>query len=307
MPPSVDRSAVGAAAARRIGILDTGAPDERRLALWDLFRKRLAALGQIEGETFDLRFRWADGFAERLAGAAAELVAWPADVLVTAGTPAVEAAKRATREIPIVMATGTALGGPSSATNVSGLSDLPPGLSTKRLQWLRAALPDAPRLAVLADRGNPSSPPAVRETLEAAAAHGIGVKDYWLGGADELADAFDAMRTDGVGGFVVAPGAMFFTHRAALARCAIERGLAAMTVRREYAEAGALMAYGASIAENYRQAAALLDRILRGADPAALPLDAVCDFELVINAATARALGLTLSPTLLAQAQTIEA
>ena len=148
-----------------------------------MFKHRLHELGRAD---IAFEFRWAEGDTERLAAAAAELVGFKVDVLVTAGTPAAAAASRATSDIPIVMATGVGLGTQLTAgserrnANVTGISDLPPGVSAKRLQLLREALPGAAALAILADRGNPSSPLAVRETQAAAQAlghHGEGLLD----------------------------------------------------------------------------------------------------------------------------------
>ncbi|MBM3526918.1 MAG: hypothetical protein FJX62_02405 [Alphaproteobacteria bacterium] len=294
-------------AQRRIGILDTAAPDPARLALWELFEQRLRELGHASAG-LRLEFRFAEGRKERLAPAAAELVALGAGALVTAGTPAADAAARTTRTIPIVMATGTALEADFAKSpdqrvdNLTGLTDLPPGLSEARLKLLMEALPQACAFSILADRGNPSSPPAVRETHEAGRRLGVATKDYWISGPGEFDSAFAAMRADGLSGFAVAPGAMFFAARTALAETALRHRLAAMTVRRDYCEAGALISYGAPIEDNYRRAAEYVDRILRGAKPSELELAPVSTFELFVNRATARALGLELPKELLARA-----
>lgn len=298
-------------APRQIGILEMASPDKDRLALWEIFRLRLRELGYIDSENVAFQFRWAEGRQERLASAAAELVRLEVDVLVTTGTPAVAAASAATRTIPIVMATGVGLGTQLTAgakglnENVTGISDLPPGVSARRLQLLReVAKPSAP-LAILADRANPSSPLAVRETKEVARSLGIEVADYWVSGADQFGDTLSAMHRDGIGGFVVAPGAMFFAQRRALAALSREHRLPSMSVRREYAEAGCLMAYGAPIRENYRQAAAYVSRVLNGAKPADLPVDEPEEFDFIVNLATAEAMGITIPNSLLAQAETI--
>lgn len=294
--------------ARRIGILDTAAPDPERLALWELFQRGLKELGDTNTA---YEFRWAQGRTERLAPLADELVRLGVDVMVTAGTPAAAAASRATSLIPVVMATGVGLGtqltdGASKPNaNVTGISDLPPGVSEKRLKLLRAmAGHDAP-LALLCDRGNPSSPLALAETRKAAQALGIAVKDYWIDSANEFAKILPAMKADGIRGFVVAPGGLFFAQRAALGEIAIANGLATITARREYAEAGCLMTYGAPIRENYRQAASYVSRILRGMKPADLPVDEPTAFDFVIHMTTAKALKLTPPPALLAKADIV--
>jgi len=295
---------------RRIGILETAAADPDRLALWEVFKQRLNELGHNEGAGIGLSFRWADGRTERLAAAAAELVGLKVDVLVTAGTPAAAAASCATSTIPIVMATGVGLGtqltkgSEQRNANVTGISDLPPGVSEKRLQLLRDAVSSS-ALAILADRGNPSSPLALRETQAAAQSLGMSVKDYWIETATEFAAALAAMRADGVAGFVMAPGALFFAERKQLAALAIEHRLASITARREYAEAGCLMAYGSPIRANYLQAAGYVSQILRGVKPNELAMAEPATFDFVVNLKSAAALGLALPPTLLAGAEKI--
>ena len=176
---------------KRIGILETAAADPDRLALWDIFERRLHELGHANRADLAFEFRWADGRTERLAAAAAELVGLKVDVLVTAGTPAAAAASRATSAIPIVMATGVGLGTQLTKgaerrnANVTGISDLPPGVSEKRLQLLGEAVSSS-ALAILADRGNPSSPLALRETQAAAQSLGVSVKDFWIESAHEF-------------------------------------------------------------------------------------------------------------------------
>jgi putative ABC transport system substrate-binding protein len=208
------------------------------------------------------------------------------------------------------MATGVGLGTQLSGgatqrqSNVTGISDLPKGVSEKRLQLLCDAVGKAP-LAILADRGNPSSPLAVRETAAAAQSLGLAVKDHWIESAAQFGEALAAMAREGAKGFVVAPGALFFAQRKALAAHAIEHRLASITARRDYAEAGCLMSYGAAIEDNYRQAAEYVSQILGGTKPAELPIAEPTRFDFVINMKTAGALGLTLPPALLASAQTV--
>jgi putative ABC transport system substrate-binding protein len=297
---------------KRIGVLETAAADPDRVALWDIFKRRLKELGHAESTDISVEFRWADGRTERLAAAAAELVSLDVDVLVTAGTPAAVAASRATSVIPIVMATGVGLrtdlgtqltkGAGQRNVNITGISDLPPGVSEKRLRLLREATSSS-ALAFLADRDNPSSPLALRETQAAARSLGVSVKDYWIEIAGDFAAAFAAMRTDGVTGFVVAPGALFFAERKALAALAIEHRLASITARREYAEAGCLMAYGAPIRDNYLQAASYVSQILRGVKPDELAMVEPATFDFIVNLKSAAALGLALPQSLLAGAE----
>jgi putative ABC transport system substrate-binding protein len=287
-------------------------PDKERLAHWDIFRHGLRQHGHVEDRDFVLEFRWADGFQDRLVRAAGELVGSEVDVIVTAGTPAAAAAIRATSVIPIVMATGVSVGtklsGPATKTNdnVTGISDLPAGVSERRLTLLREAIRAPVPLAILADRSNPSSPLAVRESQDVARSAGLTVKDYWLTGADQFDTTLAAMKNDGVGGFVVAPGAMFFAKRSELAASALKHRLPAMSVRREYAEAGCLMAYGAPLRENYRQAASFVSRVLAGTKPVDLPVDEPKEFDFVVNLTTAQAIGLTVPASLRDRAELID-
>jgi len=288
----------------RVGILETGSPDAARIALWGIFKCRLAELGFVEGSGVAFDFRWAVGRQESLSQAAEGLVRREVDAIVTAGTPALAAACRATCGIPIVMATGTQ---EKAAKNVAGVVDAPAGLSARRLALLGEAVPAAACFAILADAGNPSSRPAVHEAQAAGESSGKIVKAYWVRGSDELAGVVAAMVRDGVQAFLVAPGAMFFAARRTLAALAIDHGLPSLSVRKEYAEAGGLMAHGAPIDANYRQAASSLARILRGAKPSELPVFQPADIELVINIGTARLLALSLPAALLGRARTIGA
>jgi putative ABC transport system substrate-binding protein len=145
----------------------------------------------------------------------------------------------------------------------------------------------------------------VRETQDVAKAAGFAVKDYWLTGPDQFDATLVAMGNDGIGGFVVAPGAMFFAKRNELAACALTHRLPSMAVRREYAEAGCMMVYGAPLRENYRQAASLVSRVLAGTKPSDIPVAEPHEFDFVINLATAREIGLTIPPALASRAELI--
>ena len=292
-----------------IGILEMAAPDEDRLAYWQVFVEALRTGGLIKDNDYALRLCWANGSKDRLTRAAQDLVTDCVDVIVTAGTPAAAAAMQATSKIPIIMATGVSLGtnlsnpDGSTSSNATGISDLPRGISKLRLSLLREALAPAAKLAFLADRANPSSPLAVQETLAAASELGIDVFVYWLEDWPQIAKVLGKMLADGVGGFVVAPGAMFFARRHELASHALDHGLATVAVRREYAEAGCLMAYGAPLHENYSVAASLVSRILAGEKPSDIPVTEPTTFELVINLESAKALRITMPASLLARAE----
>ena len=295
-----------------IGILETSTADPIRRQLWETFRQSLRALGYVEGRDIRFEARWAEGNPARLAEFAAELVGLKVDAIVTAGTPAAFAARRATAAIPIVTATGVSVdaglgeGPANSGGNVTGLSDLVPGLSAIRLELLTRVVPAASLLAVLLDRTNPAGTLVVGEYEDAAGTLGLALKVYGVNGPNDFNAALSAMVRVRAGGFIGVTSAMFFGERKRIAALALEHRLPAMFVRREYAEAGGLMAYGAPIGGNYRRAAGYVDKILRGASPAELPVQQPIDFELVINAKTACALGVSIPPDMLAAAQQVD-
>jgi len=295
----------------RIGVLETSSPDPDRLQLWEAFRQRLGELGHVDSRNVGFEYRWAHGKPERLPGLAAELVALKVDLIVTAGTPAAFAAQRSTATIPIVMATGVSVGtglnqDPAGrGKNVTGLSDLAPGLSEERLRLLNELVPDAAHFAVLWDQSNPSGSLAIRELQDAARTLGLSLQVHGVMGLGALQEALAAMRRDGAGGFIVVPSAMFFSDRKRLADLAQAHRLPAMYVRGEYAEVGGLMAYGAPIRDNYLRAAVYADRILRGANPADLPVEQPTAFELVINLKTAKDLGLAIPQSMLLRARLV--
>jgi putative ABC transport system substrate-binding protein len=170
---------------------------------------------------------------------------------------------------------------------------------------LREACGPAAALAFLADRVNPSSPLAARETQEAASVTGFAVETYWVDSPEQIDPALRRMQADGKAGFILAPGAMFFTNRSAIAKMARDLRLGSISPRKEYADAGCLLAYGAPIVENYRQAATYVDRVLKGVKPADMPLDEPTKFDVVVNRTTADAIGLRLPATLLSKATTL--
>jgi putative ABC transport system substrate-binding protein len=293
----------------RIGYLETGVVRPRP---WEAFRERLRELGYVEGQTVAFETRWADGEIDRLPGLAAELVRLKVDVVVTAGSPAARAAKNTTTSIPIVMATGgdpvglglvATLARPGG--NVTGLTTLSRELSGKRLEMLREALPRVSRMGMLWHRTSDIDALTRRETEEAAQTLGIPLKAHGVDGPDDFARAFSAIVADRAGAVLVATSPMFFGHRRQLADLAQKHRLPIMFAFREYAEAGGLMAYGPSYTELFQRAAGYVDRILKGAKPADLPVEQPTKFELVINLKTAKALGLTIPPSVLARADEV--
>jgi putative ABC transport system substrate-binding protein len=293
----------------RIGYLETGVVRPRP---WEAFRERLRELGYVDGQTVAFEARWADGQLDQLLKLATELVRLKVDVVVTAGSPAARAAKNATTSIPIVMATGgdpvglglvATLGRPGG--NVTGLTTLSRELSGKRLETLREAFPRVSRIAMLWHRASDIDALTRRETEEAAQKLGIPLKAHGVDGPDDFDRVLSAIVADRAGAVLVATSPMFFGHRRQLADLALKHRLPSMFAFLEYAEAGGLMAYGPSYTELFQRAAGYVDKILRGASPANLPVEQPTKFELIINLKTAKALGLTIPPSLLQRADQV--
>jgi putative ABC transport system substrate-binding protein len=275
-------------------------------------RQRLRELGYLEGQNIAFESRFADGKADRLPGLAAELVALKVDVIVTSGTPASLAAKQATRTIPIVMAQladpvgaglVASLGRPGG--NVTGLTTQDADLSGKRLEMLLQVVPKVSRFAVLIDETSPGSMLIARGTQVAAQSLGVQLQSLGVRGPEELDRAFSAMKEARAGALIVESSSLLFTSRTRLADLALKNRLPTMFAQKEYAEAGGLMAYSADFSDLFRRTATFVDKILKGAKPADLPVEQPTKFELVINLKTAKALGLTIPPSLLGRADEI--
>jgi putative ABC transport system substrate-binding protein len=293
----------------RIGLLDGVSPTPSRQVLWDALRQRLQTLGYKEGEQIVFEFRSAHGQADRLAARAAELAALKVDVIVAAGTPAALAAKRATSTIPIVMANtadpvgmGLVASLAHPAGNVTGLTTLSAQLGVKRLELLREIVPGVSRVALLWD---PVNPAAVRPTQDAARSLGIEIVLVEARTPDEIGRAFAAAMKQRAQALLVLPGPLIFAERMTVVDLAAKHRLPAVYAQREYVDAGGLAAYGSSLTEHFARAAHFVDRILKGAKPADLPIEQPTKFELVLNMRAAKALGLTLGPTLLLRADQV--
>ena len=279
----------------RIGTLDYGSSSARRL-LWAAFYEKLADLGYAPGKNLAVEARWAEGQAQRLGPLAAELVAGKVDIIVTAGAAAALAAQQATTTIPIVAATGDllSLGLVSNlarpAGNVTGVSTQTDELSLKRLELLRELVPQAYRLAILTDAANLAY--RGEDTRAAAAALGLSAEITSVHGPNELDAAFAAMERMGAQALIVIPSPMFFGERQRLAELALKSRLPTVMAQREYVEAGGVLAYAANLSERFNHAATYVDKILKGAKPADLPIEQPTKFELIINLNTAKALGL---------------
>jgi putative ABC transport system substrate-binding protein len=275
------------------------------------FVQRLRELGWSEGRNVAILYRWADGRAERSAEIAAEIVRLKVDVIVTAGTTSVVAAKQATSAIPIVFAAagdpvGTGLVGSLSRPggNVTGLSNQSTDLAGKQVELLRGVVPDLRRLAILANAGAPNAVPEISEVQAAARTLGLEVVSFEIRRAEDIASAFEAL-TGRADALYVVIDPLINTNRVRINALALGARMPTIQGIREYVEAGGLMSYGPSFSDLYRRAADYVDKILRGAKPGDLPVEQPTKFELIINLKTAKALGLEISPTLLARADEV--
>jgi putative ABC transport system substrate-binding protein len=290
-----------------IGFL--GGSSQSALSHWTAtFVKRLRELDWVEGRNVLIEYRWAEGRTERYATIATEFVLAKVDVIVTAGTEPVIAAKHLTTTIPIVFATAgdpvgsglvTSLARPGG--NVTGLSNQQTDLAGKRLELLREVVPDLRRLAIMANFRNPASVSETRDVQAVAAALRLQVATVEVSSSEEIASAFDAFKGK-VDALYVVIDPFVSANRVPINTLALAARLPTMHGFREFTQAGGLMSYGPDFHHLYRRTAELVDKILRGAKPADIPVEQPTKFDLVINSTTARALGLTVPSTLLARA-----
>ena len=294
----------------RVGFLVRGAPGPS--ANVEAFRQGLRELGYVEGRNVLIDYRYTDNRDDRLDALAADLVRTRVDVIVTWGSRAIDAAQRATREIPIVIAytsdpvqSGWAASLARPGGNVTGLSANARELAAKRLELLKEIVPGASRVAVLFQRADRASAEQVREMEPAARALGLSLHVWDITGADQLAPAFVAMADDGMQALVVVQNSFMTDHEQEILRLAAARRLPAVYQFRRSADAGGLVAYGPSPTDMSRRAAGYVDRILRGAKPADLPVQQPTKFELVVNVKAAKALSLTIPPSVLARADEV--
>jgi putative tryptophan/tyrosine transport system substrate-binding protein len=284
----------------------TRAFDSQRRAA---FVERLRDLGWIEGRTITIEYRWAEGRNERLAETAAEFVRLKMDVIVTAATPPSIAVKRATSDIPIVFA---AVGDPVGAGvveslarpggNATGLSLQQTDAAGKRIELLREVVPDLRHLAIIANSDNPSGLLDMREAQAATKVLGLEAVMSEIRLPQDIAPAFAALNGR-VQAIYVCNDPVLVTNRVPI--LALGMRLPTMFLARDYVEVGGLMSYGPNFPDLFRRAADLVDKILRGAKPAELPVEQPTKFELVINLNTAKAFGLTIPPSLLARADEV--
>ncbi len=276
------------------------------------FREGLRDLGYVEGRNILIEYRWAEGKYERFPALISELIALNVDVIVTAGTPASLAVKKATTAIPLVMvAVGDPVGTGLVASlaqpggNVTGLTSLSPNLEGKRLELLREVIPGVSHIAVLWNSESPSQ--VIQEKEVQAAAQVLRMKVLSLGvrTPEEIENSFAAIARERPGALLVLADRLFLHHRTRLMDFAAEHRLPGVHAYRELVESGGLMSYGPSYTGMHRRAAYYVDEILKGAKPAELPIEQPAKFELVINLKSAKALGLTIPQSLLLRADEV--
>jgi putative ABC transport system substrate-binding protein len=275
------------------------------------FVQRLGELGWSEGRTITIEYRWGEGHSERFAAIAAEFVRLKVDIIVTHNTPPVLAAKQATSTIPIVFATaGDPVGSGIVASlarpggNITGLSSQAPDTAGKKLELLREMIPDLHRLAILADVSNPYAVSDESNMRVAARPVGVEVTTYAVRHAADIDPAFEAMKGRAQALYVL-PVPILFANRIRINTLALGAHLPTMHGVREYVDAGGLMSYGPRWPAMWRRAAELVDKILRGAKPADIPVEQPTEFDLVINLTTAKALGLEIPESFLLRADEV--
>ncbi len=294
----------------RIGILgNVPLTDPEGARLWGAFIQGLRELGYVEGRNITIEHRSSEGKYERLPDLAADLVRLRVDVIVAPASQNPFVAKQATRTIPIVMTShGDPVGSGLVASlarpggNVTGLSFLAPEIGGKQLELLKEIVPQVSRVAVLWNPANQTHSFWLAEAKVAARSLGVQLQTLEARGPDDFERGFAAMTRERAGALVVPGDGMFLLHRARIADLAAKQRLPAMYGLREFVDAGGLMVYGPSLRDNFRRSAAYVDKILKGAKPADLPVEQPTKFELVINLKTAKALGIKIPQSVLIRA-----
>jgi ABC-type uncharacterized transport system substrate-binding protein len=291
------------------GFLGAGTPDTWG-SLVAAFERRLRELGWVEGRTITIVYRWAGGRSERYQEIAVEFVRRKVDIVVTSGG-AVLAVKQATSGIPIVFAMAVdPVGGGLVASlarpgsNVTGVSSQSADLAGKRLELLREIVPTLRRLAIIANAGYPAAMDEMREIEAMARDLGLGVVRSEIQGADDIVRAFE-MFEGRVDALYIVIDPLVFSNRSRINTLALAARLPTVCALKEYTQTGGLLSYGPSYPDLFRRAAEYVDKILRGAKPADIPVEQPTKFELVVNLTTAKALGLTMSERFLLRADEI--
>ena len=295
----------------RIGYL-TGTSLSAAAPRTEAFRQGLRELGYVEGKNIVVEYRYAEGKLDRQSELAAELVRLKIDALVTAGPTVTRAAKEATGTIPIVMAFDTdpvgngfvaSLARPGG--NITGMSALSPEISGKQMEILKEIVPKLSRVAVLGNSTEPANPQSLKEIELAAGAFGVQLQYLDTVGPKDIETAFRAATKGRADAVLVLPSPVFNTNRKEIANLAKKSRLPAIFYAPEWVEDGGLVSYGVSFIDLYRRAATYVDKILKGAKPADLPVEQPTKFELVINLKTAKQIGVAIPPNVLARADKV--
>ena len=294
-----------------VGMLETTAATLNATNL-DAFKQALRQLGYIEGQNLIVEYRSGDGHIERFPQLAAELVRLNVDIIITRGTPAALAAKKATATIPIVMAaigepveTGMVASLARPGGNVTGLSAFVTELTAKRIEIMREVIPQLSRMALIDNMANRSVPAQWDETKRAAFALGIQPQLYDVRKAEDIERAFSSAIAQRVNALSVGNDSVVIANRIQVVQLAAKHRLPAIYATRDFVDAGGLLSYAAHYPDLYRRAAAYVDKIFKGAKPADLPVEQPTKFEIVVNLKAASALGLTVPSTLLARADEV--
>jgi putative ABC transport system substrate-binding protein len=297
---------------RRLGVLSQGSMRTHPTPMFRTFQQGLRDLGWVEGQNLAIEWRFSEGSAEPLPRLAAELIGVPVELIVASPARPALAAKEATSTIPVVfiqvadpIESGIVANLARPGANVTGLSSMGSDLSGKRLELLKEALPGASRVAVLWNQSSQGSAPVVRELELASKQLGLELKDIAVAGADELNDAIQSAARGRAAAMMLIDDPAIASYRPQIVSLASEVALPLFSIYADYADEGGLMAYGPSLQAIYWRGATYVDRILRGAKPSDLPVEQPTIFELVINLRTAKALGLDLTPSLIARANRV--
>jgi len=295
----------------RIGLLFTATPSAAAARI-EAFRQGLRELGYVEGKNILIEQRYAEGQLNHMNELAAELVRLKVDVIVTIGPAATRPAKEATHAIPIVMGVDddpvgngfvASLARPGG--NITGLASLAPEIGGKQLELLKEIVPRLSRVAVLGTSTQPGNAQSLREAEVAAGALAVKLQYLDVLSPKDIEPVFRTASNGRAEAVLVLRASVFFSHRKQIVDLAAKRQLPAMYYTTEYVEEGGLMTYGVSITDLFRRAATYVDKILKGARPAELPIEQPTKFELVINLKTAKRIGLTISPNVLARADRV--
>jgi putative tryptophan/tyrosine transport system substrate-binding protein len=294
----------------RIGFLGTS--PSAIAARIEAFRQGLRELGYVEGKNLVIDWRYAEGKLDRLPALAAELVRLKVDIIVSASAPVTRAAKDATVTIPIVfaqdgdpVASGFVASLARPGGNITGLSSLAPELSGKQLELLKEIVPKLSRVTVIGISTEPGNAQRLKEIELAAGALKVNLQYIDVLSSKDIETAFRAAAKGRADGVVMLGGTVFNTHRTQIVELAVKSRLPATYTRPEYVEAGGLMTYGPSINDLFRRAATYVDKILKGAKPADLPVEQPTKFEFIVNLKSAKQIGLTIPPNVLARADKV--